>query len=353
MSYKKRVLVCPLNWGLGHATRDVPIIQKFIDLDFEVIIATDGISYDYLKNEFSTLTFIALPGYKVKYSKRNSQLAKMLLLIPKIIYWTFREHRLLKGIVTDYKIDIVVSDNRFGLQNRNTYNIFITHQLKVKFPRVLRLFEFIYRNISKVFINRFDECWIPDFEGKFNLTGELSHLKNKMSNIHFINPLSRFSIQRIENKEDIDVLFILSGPEPQRSIFEKIIIKQSCYSNLKMVLVRGSNTETQIKFKGKVINVASTSSLNSLILRSDLLICRSGYTSIMDLFTLRKKAVLVPTPGQTEQEYLAQYLNKKGFFYYMSQSGFNLKKSIENVIKYPKIEKDNEDLLHQRIIKLK
>ncbi len=353
MSYKKKVLVCPLNWGLGHATRDVPIIQKFIDLDFEVIIATDGISYDYLKNEFSTLTFIALPGYKVKYSKRNSQLVKMLLLIPKIIYWTFREYRLLKGIVTNYKIDIVVSDNRFGLQSRNTYNIFITHQLKVKFPKILRSCEFIYRNISKVFINKFDECWIPDFEGKFNLSGELSHLKNKMSNIHFINPLSRFSIQGSENKEGIDVLFILSGPEPQRSIFEKIIMEQSFNSNLKMVLVRGSNTEMQIKFKGKVINVADTSSLNSLILRSDLVICRSGYTSVMDLFTLRKKAVLVPTPGQTEQEYLAQYLYKKGFFYYMTQNEFSLKKSIENAIKYPRIKKDMGDLLQQRIIKLK
>ncbi len=354
MSYKNRVLICPLNWGLGHATRDVPIIQKFINLDFEVIIAADGISYDYLKKEFPALTFIVLPGYRVEYSKWNSQLVRMLMLIPKIFYWTFKEYLLLKSIVSDYNIDIIVSDNRFGLRNRHTYNIFITHQLKVKFPGVLRLFELIYQNISNVFIKKFDECWVPDFEGESNLSGELSHTKNsKISNIYFVNPLSRFLKQETIINKDIDILFILSGPEPQRSILEKIIEEQSINTNLQMVLVRGSNTETQVEFEGRVINVADTSSLNSLLLRSNLVICRSGYTSVMDLFILEKNAVLVPTPGQTEQEYLAKYLNNKGFFYSMKQKEFSLKKAIENIVKCPKIEVDIKDLLHRRIEILK
>ena len=142
---KKNVLICPLDWGLGHATRDVPLINKLIGNSFEVIIAAYGNSYVFLKSEFPELKIIQLHGLNVSYSNRKSQVIKMFLLVPKIIYWTIKENVELRKIIKKENIDIVISDNRFGLWNKKTYNIFITHQLKVKFPGWLSPLEFIYK----------------------------------------------------------------------------------------------------------------------------------------------------------------------------------------------------------------
>ena len=241
MQKSKRVLVCPLNWGLGHAARDIPIIRKLTEEGFEVIIAASGDALDFLKIEFPELTIINIPDYEIRYSKKNVQIIKMLALIPRIIFYSFKEHSVLKKISKYYEIDIVISDNRYGLWNNQTYNIFITHQLKVKFPGILKLFEPIYKLVSGFFIDKFDECWIPDYQSNPNLSGELSHTKSKLRNWYFIGPVSRF-IKEANKKvnEDIDVLFVLSGPEPQRSIFENIIINQVKETSLKIAIVRGT-----------------------------------------------------------------------------------------------------------------
>jgi len=355
MSDRKNILICPLNWGLGHATRDVPVVRLFLRHKFEVIIAASGDTYRFLNREFPELTFIYLPGYTVRYSKSGSQILKMLLLLPRILLWTIKEHRVLKEIVKEHNIDIVFSDNRFGLWSIDTYNIFITHQLKVKFPGLLKFLEPIYKYISTVIIKKYDECWIPDFNGEANLAGELSHIKTKLRNSYFIGPLSRFTNNKLEySGEKIDVLFLLSGPEPQRSIFEKIIYEQTKKSDLQFVIVRGTSEERCSTFDFPVHNILNTEELIRLITKTKIIVCRSGYSSVMDLFLLKKKAVLVPTPGQIEQEYLAKYLLKRGFFYSTSQRKFDLDKSIKKAIDFPEdIHIQEPKKLEERIIKLK
>ncbi|PLX13991.1 MAG: glycosyltransferase [Marinilabiliales bacterium] len=354
MQKSTKILVCPLDWGLGHASRDIPIICKLLDAGFDVIIAACGDTVNFLKLEFPELVVINLPGYKIRYSKRNFQIIKMLALIPKIISHTYKEHYLLKEIIEKYAIDIVIADNRFGLWNNRTYNIFITHQLKVKFPGFLRLLEPIYKGISGFFIRRFDECWIPDYMSENNLSGELSHSKIKLDNCYYIGPLSRFMKDaKNEVNEDIDILFVLSGPEPQRSIFENKIIDQVNDKGLKIILVRGTTKKINKMPKIVVLDVANTKILSDLLVRAKMVICRSGYTSIMDLYLLKKKTVLVPTPGQTEQEYLAQYLSQKNIFYSITQKEFTLDMATQNVFNFPEISKEKNEVLEQRIINLK
>ncbi len=354
MIVRKKILICPLNWGLGHATRDVSVIRLFVKHKFEVIIAASGDTYRFLNREFPELKFINFSGYNVRYSKSGSQILKMLLLIPRILLWTIKEHRELKKIVKEHNIDIVFSDNRFGLWNSNTYNVFMTHQLKVKFPRLLKFMEPIYQYISTTIIKKYDECWIPDFEGEVNLAGELSHIKTKLRNSYFIGQVSRFTNSKLEYAgEKIDVLFLLSGPEPQRSIFEKIIYEQTKKSNLQFVIVRGTSEKCNNSFKFPIYNIINTEELIPLIKKSEIIVCRSGYSSVMDLFLLKKKAVLVPTPGQTEQEYLAKYLMERGFFYSTSQRKFNLDKSVKKAFEFSDIQIQEPNMLEERIIKLK
>lgn len=355
MAENKKILVCPLNWGLGHASRMIPVIQLLIDSKLEVIVAASGNSLAYLKNEFPHIQTSDFKSYSVKYSKHNSQLWKMIGLTPKIIFWTLKEHFVLKKIIKRNKIDVVLSDNRFGLWNRKVYSVFITHQLRVKFPNKLQVFEFFYQRLLKLVIKQYNELWIPDYGERKNLAGDLSHINIGIDNCFYIGPLSRFNLENKKtSNSNIDVLFVLSGPEPQRSIFEKIICDQISNYSGKCILVRGTNDNAKNNIPVEYYNVLNTKDLSQLIIDSKVIICRSGYSSIMDLITINRKAVLVPTPGQTEQEYLAEYLMNQGLFYYMNQNEFSINQAINRCFDSPNLEViGDQKVLKERINFLK
>lgn len=351
-----RILVCPLNWGLGHATRMIPVIQQILDRHNEVIIAADGEALDLLRKEFPSLKSILLPQYKVKYSSSNSQVISMMSIFPAIVLATIKEHRGLNKLIQHEKIDCVISDNRYGLWSKYAYSIFVTHQLRIKFPGFLKIFERIVQIIIKALIKNYDECWIPDLSGKNNYSGDLSHPLNLKNQI-FIGPLSRFEVtnQPKITKNKYDFAIILSGPEPQRSILEQKIYNQLKIKNYTTAFVRGvqDNNTLQSTENIHVFEKLDSRSLLQIIDISDFIICRSGYSSIMDLIRLRKTAVLIPTPGQTEQEYLAEYLHKKGLFYSILQNEFCIDKIMQNKITFnSEIVDDEKEALVQQILVL-
>ncbi|MBU8892934.1 MAG: hypothetical protein KOO66_09155 [Bacteroidales bacterium] len=356
MNKGPKILICPLNWGLGHATRLVPLIKLLIRNDFDIRIAASGDSLVFLKKEFQKLKFIDFPNYEVRYSRSNSQVFRLLMAIPKIIFYSLKEHWQVKKIIKKKNIDIIISDNRYGLWCKNAYSIFITHQLNAKFPGFLRVFEPGFRMITGLIIKKYDECWIPDCYGDDSLAGELSQLNKKVQRIYYTGIFSRFknSKERETSEKELDILFILSGPEPQRSVFETTIYNQAVKTQHKIVLVRGTTTINKKHFSFPVYDLLESEKLLSLINKSEIIVCRSGYSSIMDLIALNKKAILVPTPGQTEQEYLAQYLQHKGFFYSVKQSEFNLESAIENIYNAPETDcNSGKDKLRERIMFLK
>lgn len=353
------ILVAPLDWGLGHATRCVPLIHKLKENNHNVILAADGRSWDFLHQEFPDLMLIRLPGHKISYPAKGSFLFKMLGTIPGFYRMITREHRFLKKIIKEHNIDAVISDNRYGLWSRQVPTVFIGHQMMIKLPPLLKWSEWFVHKISLYFIKRFEECWIPDYKGKINLSGDLAHKYKLPDNYYFIGPLTRFFHnakqhkinEEFENGEQL--LVILSGPEPQRSILEKKILKQLENSEQHGILVRGvteKSGEYQLNQRIRVIHHANTEQMKKLISESDIVICRPGYSSIMDLTASGKKAIFIPTPGQTEQQYLAQYFYKNKIFYYNTQRAFDLETALERSADFEGIQmRYNPSLLEDRI----
>ncbi len=332
-SDSKNILVCPLDWGLGHATRCVPIINGLLNLGHQVIIGADKNPLAFLSQEFPQLKTVVIPGYEVTYGKKENALK---LFYESVQFFNFikKENTFIDAIIEELNIDTIISDNRYGLWSKKVQSIIITHQLYVKAP----IGETIAHKKIAQLIGKFDQCWIPDVEGPVNLSGDLSHLKPFKYRHHFIGSLSRFNTKinlksiTPSRAEEYDVMAIISGPEPQRSIFEKMILEQVQNNKLKAVIVRGLpsvNEELQLEYPGlKIFNHLSTENFIEYIQKSKIVVCRGGYSSIMDLIALRKEAILVPTPGQTEQEYLADHHFKEGNFYTQKQSDFNLAKAL-------------------------
>lgn len=321
---------------------------------FKVIIGADKAPLSFLRTEFPDLTFIKIPSVEIKYPKGKLMVLKMLFSSPKLFYGIFREHQVLKKILTQHAVDIVISDNRYGLWNKKAYSIFITHQLHFQTPNWMRFIQPLIHKINYWFINKYDLCWIPDFSGNDNVGGLLSHPKNMPENCRYIGLLSRFNIAELQEKK-YDILAILSGPEPQRSIFEQILIEEFKKNNSKALIVRGKPDILATYSKNNIdfINHIETDQLAQLILATPMVISRSGYSSVMDYIKLTKNSILVPTPGQTEQEYLAESLKGKGWFYTIDQNKFNLEESLQKCKNYqpPNFDYQNS-LLENEIRKL-
>jgi len=330
-SSKVNVLISPLDWGIGHATRCVPVINELLKKNCNVIIASNGRSEEFLKKEYPLLKHISLNAYNIKYTKSGSSLVfKVVLQIPRILKAIVKEHHLLKRIVENNNINLIISDNRYGLWHKKVYSVFITHQLMIKMPVGFSFAEKIIHKIIGYFISKFDECWIPDYHDADNLSGDLSHKYKNEKNNFFIGPLSRFSntdLFKDNIQKQIDILFLLSGPEPQRTIFETLIMNQVKNSSYKVVIVRGVTEkceEEKLNENTVMYSHLSTEKMSELIDETKIVVARSGYSTVMDLLVLNAIAVLVPTPGQTEQEYLAAYLVHKKLFYSISQNKFNI-----------------------------
>lgn len=327
---KKRILVAPLNWGLGHVTRCIPIIEALLQRGIEPILASDGMALLLLKKEFPQLKSYSLPSYNIVY-KSNKMLLNMAWQIPRIIKAIALEKKAIAKIVASEKIDMIISDNRYGCSNNGCLNIFMTHQLNIKIPfgpLAALVAYFNHRMIAT-----FDECWVPDFAEEPSLAGTLSRKRN-LSDVYYLGCLSRMKRRKVERKYDLAI--VLSGPEPQRSYLEEKIMEQARQCTQKILLVRGLTDRDEVEIIDEHLEVRSyltSQALNEAILASDVVLCRSGYSSLMDLVQLEKKAILIPTPGQTEQEYLAERFGMKKVCYCTAQEKIDLKRALIEVEK--------------------
>ncbi len=318
------MLIAPLDWGLGHATRCIPIIRALQNKGHEVIIAAEGAQAKLLQTEFPHLQMLPLTGYRVKYSKSRWWLPFALLLqSPRLLHIIKYEKNWLDTVIDQYKIGLVISDNRYGLCSKKVACIFITHQLIIKTP-----FDWLEKWVQRInyrYIDQFNSCWVPDAAGELNAAGLLSHPgKFPGVKVHYIGLLSRFRQQPVAKKYDYCIL--LSGPEPQRTLLENKLIAGLAEIEGKILLVRGKpgaedtlQTATHIEVK----NHLRGSELQEAILQSEYIISRSGYTTVMELLSLQKKSILIPTPRQTEQEYLAKKLQQDHICMSVDQNEFN------------------------------
>jgi hypothetical protein len=320
------ILIAPLEWGLGHATRVIPLARELLEMNNRVFIAGHR-HLSLFRSEFPRLTCINFPGFSPTYSKVLPQYLIILLQCPLIMYHAALEHFRLRKIIRDHSIDIVISDNRFGLWNKRVRTAYITHMPVIPFPRPFQFLEVIGIFIHGLVIRQYDYCFIPDLPGEINLSGRLSHGARLPANVRYVGLLSRFSVSSPDKRREGDVprhdTIILSGPEPQRSILrnklEKILAGKK---DLTVILGGRPDINSSAERLNNIIyyNHLPPSVMQEIIVSSTNIIARSGYTTIMELVSLNQGALLVPTPGQTEQEYLARYLSDKGWFASLGQS---------------------------------
>ncbi len=321
-SENKTILVAPLNWGLGHATRCIPIIKALQANNFTPIIASDGVALELLRKEFPYLKTLELPSYQIEYAKNGKNFKwKLIKSLPKMLEAISEEKSIVKRWVKKYKINGIISDNRLGVFSKKIPSIFITHQLNVMTGNTT----WITSKLHQFIIKKYNACWVPDVNSTLNLTGKLGHLDNNNLSINYIGPLSR--MHKMPLPIQYELMIILSGPEPQRGLLEAHLMEEVKRYDGKVVFIKGLIEEQQKKEQiGNVTyyNFMKTRQLEQTFNESDKVLCRSGYTTIMDLAKLNKKAFFIPTPGQYEQVYLAEKLQKEGLVPFTYQECFKI-----------------------------
>lgn len=317
-----KILVAPLNWGLGHATRCIPIIRHYLSQGDEVILGGDGDSLRLLQRTFPTLRCIDLPSLELRYTTNAQQRGFYFRAIWALMRFTIADHYYLRQALAIEHFDLIISDNRFGCFSRDVRSVYITHQLYPVLPKRLRVLQPLARAVHACIYKRYAEVWVPDYaDPKNNLSGQLSHGGHFDQKAKYIGPLSRFgTLEPLEQPKAVrtlepKTLAILSGLEPQRTIFEKEILQRYEHSSESLLLVRGKVSEPKTTIqRGNITIIPSISDaeLVSAAQQANKIIARSGYSTIMDLEALGvlHKAELHPTPGQSEQEYLAEYHRK-------------------------------------------
>jgi len=348
----KRPSICisPIDWGLGHATRCITLIKGFEKLGYEVYIATEGYHEAILKEALPHAHFLHLRGYRIRYAKWGFILPLVLLFqLPKIIYSVIHENNWLKKAKAQYEFDLIVSDNRFGFYHKQVPSVFITHQLNLQmhFAWATRLFQ----KLQYAWLKRFTACWIPDIEGAHNLSGILANPKIKPNiPLWYMGCLSRLIDTLIDNASDNgsssynateDILGpnvflgIVSGPEPQRTLLENLLWKAGNSLNIPFVVIAGTpsknepNKLIEENKKAKLYEHLAAPALVKEIKRAEYIICRGGYTTLMELIPFEKKLIFIPTPGQTEQIYLGKLWQEKNWALCYAQENFKLNIALE------------------------
>jgi len=368
-----RILVAPLNWGLGHVTRCIPLIEALERRGVSVMLASDGVALHLLKAEFPHLPVVELPSWRIRYGTSN-MVWNIALQLPRILYAIRAEHRMVRHLIRTHHIDGIISDNRYGCFNHQVKSVILTHQLRLRIGN--RYIQWAANALLRVALRKFDIVWVPDVPGEPNLSGSLSHPTPEELLVRYIGPLSRMStvgrtrplhsgleastadhplpVSTPGRKTKYDVAVILSGPEPQRSILEQKLLEQAmALTDRHFTFVQGKTQGMEHHFVAENVEVVSyltSRHLNELLLSCQVVVCRSGYSSLMDLAALGNKAILIPTPGQTEQEYLADYFADQGVFVAQRQEEIDLEKGLEAIFSTTGFVQGQLEVIHFKAI---
>lgn len=330
----RRILIAPLDWGLGHTTRCVPLIRRLLDEKRQVVFAGNDTQKTFITAAFPGIPCLDLPGYGVKYSA-GLFLPNILRQIPKILRRISEEQRWLREIVIKEHIDAVISDNRYGLSHPNIPSVILTHQAGV-ITGLGRFADAILRRLHYPALQRFDQCWLVDIPGAPNLSGKLAHPPKLPENTQFIGWLTQ--MKPADTRDGGYILILLSGPEPQRTMLADKLWTQACaITDRKFIVVEGRSDALRSEIPPHITHFprATTEQLQSILAGASMVVCRSGYSSLMDIALFGKPAILIPTPGQTEQEYLAKKLHEDGIFMHRGQKDFELDTALEAADRFP------------------
>jgi UDP:flavonoid glycosyltransferase YjiC (YdhE family) len=335
----KRVLVAPLDWGLGHATRCIPIIRALQARGCTVLLAGSGDALQVLRQEFPALSYAMLPAYQPRYPRTGESMVwGMARQLPKFMNVIRREHVALERFVQEQSVDLVISDNRYGCWSASVPSIFITHQCTILMPRRFGWLASIVGRMNQRSMKRFTRCWLPDYPGEASLAGKLVECGEPRRDAahRYIGALSRLA-PAVAREKRYDLVCVFSGPEPQRTLLEQQVTAQVNGSALRVLIVRGvpdGRTLPPLETRAEVVDFLASDALQVALETSHCVLARSGFSTVMDLAHVGGNAIFVPTPGQTEQEYLAARLREKKIAYSVAQQDFHLDTAWQQVPLY-------------------
>ena len=313
--HNQQILISPLDWGFGHTTRCIPIIKRLLSQNNIITFAGNKTQTNFIRKEFPTIKTVFINGYNITLDSKKStylQITSQLFTITKAIK---SEFAWVKNFVTNNKVDLIISDNRYGFRHHVIPSIFISHQLNLQVPK----FKALVNKKLSAFINKFNTCWIPD-NPSINLSGELSNPSQLTIPFQHIGIQSRFT--KTNDLIKYDYLVIISGPKPENFNFLTQI--NNLFLNTSKSIAVASPIESLSKNQNiDYFITPSTQDLNRLINASTHIISRSGYTTLMDIYKLEKKGLFIPTKGQFEQEYLAKTIKQNNFTFINDLSVIN------------------------------
>lgn len=319
-----KILVAPLDWGMGHATRMVPVIDTLCTRGYDVWLAANGSAASFLKDRYPNLPLLSPPAYDIRYADKR-MFYQLMKQIPETLKVVKQEHQWLEKQVEAHQFQAVISDNRFGMWSAKVPSVFVTHQLNILSP----VFKGVATGMNKQFIGKFTACWVPDGANN-ELSGELSRGELAVPH-HYLGPLSRFrNLMGEHTEKTYDVLAVVSGPEPTRSTFEKQLVDQLSNTHLKWKLLRGKPVDDTPE-TDQILNHANDATFADLVKGAKLVVCRSGYSTLMDLIQFNTPLLCIPTPGQPEQEYLAQHWEKQGWCMAHNQNAMDISKALDQL----------------------
>ena len=360
-----KVLVAPLDWGLGHATRCVPVIREFLAQGAKVEIAVVRANAAFFREVFPEVRQRLAPGYNVVYPKYGANMGLWLLKSSAHLNAVMRyEHRYAEEMVARHGYDILFSDNRFAFFSKNAYNVYMTHQRRIAFPSAFSAFEGIGIRWHEARMARFDEIWVPDVETAPGFAGALSHVDGCPVPLKFVGLLSRFAgteqvaciDRRGGDSRELNILAVVSGVEPARSQFESSLREILHEIPGKHTVVLGkpqagqkSWTEGNIEFH----NHLPTEAFAQAVCKADWVISRGGYSTVMDMAYLGAKCIFVPTPGQYEQVVLARDLASAGYAVHIPANRLSVKMLEESFKKQVALPRPGDgSLLHGAVAEL-
>ncbi len=329
---EKNILISPLDWGLGHATRIIPLVTALSQKGCNVTMATSGAGLLLLQQAFPNMRFVEIPGYGIEYSGRNNFL-KILSQTPGILKIAKNENLWLKNFLMHNQVDAIISDNRYGFYHPEIPSVILTHQVEPQLPRGLQMLRKAIQMQFAAMLNHFHSIWIPDLPDEaVSLGGKLSRVNRFVKRPHFYTGwLTRFEHAAMREQKALYDLVLLSGPEPQRTLLEEKILQQVDQLNFPLVIIRGLPGEKNLPaVSGDLImfNHLASGEMDSMIQNARYIISRGGYSTLMDMAALQKKCIYIPTPGQTEQEYLAKRMQEQGRGIWFRQPAFDLKHAL-------------------------
>ncbi len=337
-----------MDWGLGHATRCIPIIRELQRQGADVRMASSGSSGTLLRREFPSIPYIELPGYDPNYSLQGSMMLALMKQLPKFMRTIRKEHQAVETIVAEHHIDAVISDNRYGCYSKKAKSVFITHQVKVSLPAAWAMLDSTTNSLLHTCIRRFQEVWVPD-QPDSGLTERFMSARIPFA---YIGWLSRFDAGHVHEKK-YDVMVIVSGPEPQRTVFESLVRQQLQHFPGKTLLVTGRPEEDSHVTEGlvEIVSHLPMAAMEEAVGSAEVIVARSGYSTIMDLIAMGKKAALVPTPQQPEQIWLAKVLMHSRIAFCQDQHNFVLAEAVKGALECKGLGeyRKQEGLLEERI----